>query len=96
MLFISASVLANPPDDYPAPVCLLGVAPPFLVELCHRRHEKLVLAVSFNLVLLNDQDSLTIPPCMTYLVGLARAPSPITLPPPPRSDSGEVGLSTKR
>ena len=57
-----ASVLANPPDNYPAPVCLLSVCPPFLAELCHRKHNKLVLAVSFNLCVLNDTGALTPPP----------------------------------
>eukprot|EP00966_Prymnesium_polylepis_P229454 5309471-Prymnesium_polylepis.1 len=48
------SVLANPPDTHVAPVCLLSVCPPFLAELCHRKHKKLVLAVSFNLSVYND------------------------------------------
>jgi len=64
------SVLANPPDGYRAPVCLLCVCPPFLAELCHRKHGKLVLAVSFNLAVLNDQNLLTISPAMNYAHGM--------------------------
>ena len=65
-----ASLLAPPPDTYPAPVCLLAACPPFLVELCHRKHGKLVLAVSFNLLILNDQNVLTLPPVMMYETGM--------------------------
>ena len=58
------SVLARPPDGYPLPVCLLSAAPPFLAELCHRKHRKLVLACSFNLIVLNDAGLQTLPPAM--------------------------------
>ena len=64
------SVLLNPPDDYPAPVVLLSAAPPFLAELCQRKHNKLVLACSFNQVLLNDADSLTMAPAISYALGM--------------------------
>ena len=58
------SVLLNPPDTYPDPVCQLSAAPPFNVELCHRKHHKLVLAVNFNVCLLNDQNFHTMSPSM--------------------------------
>ena len=63
------SLLANPPQGYHAPVCLLSVCPPFLVELCHRKHSKLVLAVSFNLAVLNDKNFLTPPASLKLAVG---------------------------
>ena len=50
----TTTATANPPNTHPAPVCLLSVCPPFLVELCHRKHKKLVLAVSFNRCVQND------------------------------------------
>ena len=65
-----ASLLARPPDTHPAPVCLLSVAPPFLVELCHRKHKKLVLEVSFNLSIYNDLDAQTLSPLMPYETGM--------------------------
>jgi hypothetical protein len=40
------------------------------VELCHRKHGKLVLAVSFNLCILNDQNNLTISPVVKYATGM--------------------------
>ena len=43
---------------------------PFLVELCHRKHSNLVLCVSFNLCVLNDQNHLTPPPKLKYAVGM--------------------------
>ena len=43
------SVLAAAPATYPAPVAMLSAFTPLLMELCHRKHSKLVLAVSFNL-----------------------------------------------
>ena len=61
---------ATPPDTYLEPVNLLAATPPFLVELCHRKHSKLVLAVSFNLVLMNDQGLLTLPPVIGYTLGM--------------------------
>jgi hypothetical protein len=64
------SALAAAPDTHPAPVCLLTVSPPFLVELCHRRHGKLVLAVSFNLSVLNDQNLPTYSPCVNLAMGM--------------------------
>ena len=64
------SVLANPPDTHPDPVCVLSACPPFLVELCHRKHQKLVLAVSFNVSVFNDQGLLTLPPAMPYSLGM--------------------------
>ena len=64
------SLLATPPDTYPSPVNLLSVAPPFVVELCHRKHSKLVLAVSFNLIVMNDQGLLTLPPVFQYVTGM--------------------------
>ena len=59
------SKLARPPDTHPAPVCLLSVCPPFLAELCHRKHGQLVLAVSFNLSIFND---LGLQCCKHYLL----------------------------
>ena len=50
-------------------MCLLSVSPPLLVELYHRKHNKLVLAVSFNLAVLNDQNSLTLPPAIGMAMG---------------------------
>ena len=44
--------------------------PPFLAELCHRKHGQLVLAVSFNLCILNDHGLQTPPPTMPYAVGM--------------------------
>ena len=64
------SVLAAPPDTHPEPVCLLSAAPPFLAELCHRKHNKLVLAVSFNLVIENDANLQTISPVVQYAQGM--------------------------
>jgi hypothetical protein len=64
------SVLLNPPHTHPAPVCLLSVCPPFLVELCHRKHGKLVLATRFNLCILNDQNLLTMSPVIQSAVGM--------------------------
>lgn len=66
------SALAAPPDTYPASVALLTVCPPLLIELCHRQHSKLVLAVSFNLAVHNDQFLQTLPPTMPYAVGMDR------------------------
>ena len=64
------SRLARPPDTHAAPVCLLSVCPPFLVELCHRGHGKLVMAVSFNVAVLNDFGLQTLPPSMPYSLGM--------------------------
>ena len=64
------SVLAAPPDTHPAPVCLLSACPPFIVELCHRKNNKLVLAVSFWLTILNDSFLLTMPPKMPFALGM--------------------------
>ena len=63
------SVLAVAPDTYPAPIALLSVLPPLCIELCHRKHEKLVLAVSFNLGVVNDTGLQTLPPRMHYALG---------------------------
>ena len=63
------SKLATPPDGYEASVCTLSVCPPFLVELCHRKHNKLVLAVSFNVAVYNDLALLTLPPSIRFVVG---------------------------
>ena len=54
------SLLAAPPDTHPLPVCLISATTPFLAELCHRKHHKLVLAVSFNLTIHNDLNLQTI------------------------------------
>ena len=64
------SVLAAPPDSYQSSVCMLSVCAPFLVELCRRKHQKLVLAVSFNLCVLNDSKLITLPPILKYAVGM--------------------------
>lgn len=40
------------------------------MELCHRKHSKLVLAVSFNLTVMNDMGLVTIPPKLKYQVGM--------------------------
>ena len=64
------SVLAAPPHTYQAPVNLLSVGPPLLMELCHRKHNKLVLAVSFKLIVMNDMGLLTLPPTHSYAVGM--------------------------
>ena len=64
------SALAAPPDTYTASVALLTVCPPLLIELCHRQHHKLVLAVSFNLAVHNDELLQTLPPRMLYVVGM--------------------------
>ena len=62
------SVLAAPPDTYPSSIAMLSVCPPLLMELCHRKHGKLVLAVSFNMCVMNDANLLTPPPrCGTRL-----------------------------
>ena len=45
------------------------MCPPFLVELCHRKHNKLVLAVSFNVAVYNDLALLTLPPNIRFVVG---------------------------
>eukprot|EP00966_Prymnesium_polylepis_P085242 1973628-Prymnesium_polylepis.1 len=44
--------------------------PPFLVELRHRKHRKLVLAGSFNLGLMNDQGLPILSPRMTFAAGM--------------------------
>ena len=64
------SLLAHPPDGYNAAVCLLSATAPFLAELCHRKHGKLVLAVSFNMTVLNDQNHLTLSPSMNFVLGM--------------------------
>ena len=64
------SVLAAPPGTHQASVNLLSVCPPFLVELCHWEHGKLVLEVSFNLAIFNDMGLLTLPPQMPYALGM--------------------------
>ena len=64
------SALAAPPDDHPLPVCLLSVCPPFLVELCQRKHSKLVLAMSFNLSIHNDKNLQSLPSKMPYALGM--------------------------
>ena len=64
------STLAAPPGTHQAPVNLLSVCPPFLVELCHREHGKLVLEVSFNLSIINDLGLQTLPPKMPYALGM--------------------------
>ena len=64
------SVLAAPPGTYQSPVAMLSVCPPLLMELCHRKHGKLVLCVSFNLCVMNDANLLTTPPKMRYAVGM--------------------------
>ena len=66
------SVLAAPPDSYPAPVAMLSVSPPLLIEFCRRKHGKMVLAVSFNLNVMNDAGRQTLPPKMPYAVGMGR------------------------
>ena len=65
------SVLAAPPDGYPASVVMLSACMPFLVELCHRKFNKLVLSVSFHLATFNDTAFLTPPPRMTYAPGFS-------------------------
>ena len=64
------SLLLNPPDDHPASVCLLSAAPPFLVEYCQRKHGKLVLAVSFFVTTLNDQNFQALSPVWPYATGM--------------------------
>ena len=64
------SVLATPPNTHRAPVCMISACTPFLVELCHRKHDKLVLAVSFNLCVFNDQGLLTSSPSLARSVGM--------------------------
>ena len=64
------SLLLNPLDDHPAPVCQLSAVPPFLAEYCQRKHGKLVLAVSFNVSLLNDQNLQSLPPNFPYALGM--------------------------
>ena len=64
------SVMAGAPGTHQWPVCLLSVCPPFLAELCHRDHGKLVLEVSFNLCIFNDMRLLTLPPKMPYALGM--------------------------
>ena len=64
------SLLATPPNTHQSPVCLISACPPFLVELCHRKHDKLVLAVTFHLYLHNDMDLPTLPPRMPYATGM--------------------------
>ena len=64
------SVLAAPPHDHPAPTCLISACTPLLIELCHRKHGKLVLVTSFNLHLYNHQGATTMSPAMPYAQGM--------------------------
>lgn len=64
------SLQAPPPDGYSAPVCILTACPPLIVELCHRKHTKLVLAVSFNLVVVNNAGLKTPPASLKYVTGM--------------------------
>ena len=64
------SCLAAAPDTYPSPVALLSVAPPLLMELCHRKHSKLVIAVTFKLTVMNDSGLPTLPPRHGYALGM--------------------------
>lgn len=43
--------------------------PPFIIELCHRAHDRLVLAVTFNLFTFNDRNGLDLPPGFPYARG---------------------------
>ena len=43
--------------------------PPFIVELCRRSHDRLVLSVTFNLFTFNDLGGLDLPPCFPYAQG---------------------------
>eukprot|EP00965_Chrysotila_dentata_P151715 5013708-Pleurochrysis_carterae.AAC.3 len=46
-----------------------SVIPSLIVELCHRSHGRLVLAVTCNLLTFNDQDALDLPPFFNYTEG---------------------------
>ena len=43
--------------------------PPFIIELCHRPHDRLVLAVTCNLFTFNDLGGLDMPPDFPYAEG---------------------------
>ena len=43
--------------------------PPFIIELCRRSHDRLVLAVTFNLFTFNDLGGLDLPPGFPYAQG---------------------------
>ena len=66
----SGSLLASPPDGYASPVCILTACPPLLVEFCRQKHGKLVLAVSFNLAVVNDAGLTTTPASLRYATGM--------------------------
>ena len=64
------SVLAAAPGTYKSPVAMISACTPLLMELCQRKHSKLVLAVSFNLCVMNDASLLVPPRMMPYSVGM--------------------------
>ena len=66
----SGSMLLKPPDDYPASVCQISAVPPFLAEYCQRKHQKRVLAVSFYVTILNDQNYQTLSPSFPLELGM--------------------------
>ena len=43
--------------------------PPFIIEVCRRSHDRLVLAVTFNLFTFNDRQGLDLPPGFPYAPG---------------------------
>jgi hypothetical protein len=63
-------MLLKPPDDYPASVCQISAVPPFLAEYCQRKHQKRVLAVSFYVTILNDQNYQTLSPSFPLELGM--------------------------
>eukprot|EP00965_Chrysotila_dentata_P032642 1087498-Pleurochrysis_carterae.AAC.1 len=46
-----------------------SVIPPLIVEVCRRSHERIVLAVTCNLLTFNDHDSIDLPPLFEYAEG---------------------------
>ena len=48
---------------------LATLIPPFIIELCRRSHDRLVLAVTFNMFTFNDLEGLDLPPGFPYAFG---------------------------
>ena len=48
---------------------LATLIPPFIIELCRRGHDRMVLAVTFNLFTFNDLGGMDLPPGFPYAQG---------------------------
>ena len=67
--FYRGSRLISPPNSAKHSV-ILSVAPPLLLEVCHRSGKRVEVVVSFKLTVFSDLDALTLPPHFRYATGM--------------------------